>query len=98
MSEELLRAFIRETASASQGGTSQSRSGIMRGQGDSFYPFNSDTTDISIIRDVENDVYVAYVTTDEGEEMKSFPSEVEAQHWAKGVGDRSKRDSFAKQR
>ena len=98
MSEELLRAFIRETASASQGGTSTSRSGIMRGQSDSFYPFNSDATDTSIIYDADNDNYVAYVTTDDGEEMKSFPSEVEATHWAKRASDKKKRDSFAQQR
>lgn len=90
--ETLLRQLIREEIGRS----------FMRGERIDFYPWHTENTNVSIIRDAESEgfwVFVEELTGDSSEgkiHKKRLPSEEEAQHWARQVIDDLQRKEFTR--
>jgi len=86
--EKLLRMLIREEIGRS----------FMRGERVDFYPWTSDVTNVTIIKDIEGDQCWAYVEElSSGEvQKKLLPSEEEAQHWARQMSDVIRRKELSR--
>lgn len=86
--EKLLRALIREEIGRN----------LRRGERVDFYPWRVDDTRVSIIYDMEQDQYWAYVEElSSGKvQKKLLPSEEEAQHWARQVLNTMRQKEFAR--